>query len=60
MCATPTHAVVTANPPQYETIERFDMDSMRVRLFPDFDSAHTWAIENPHYITEVVAIEAAV
>ena len=51
-----THAVVTANMPQYENIERFDMGSMQVRLFEDQDAATEWAILNPHYITEVVPI----
>jgi hypothetical protein len=47
-------AVITGELPQYPGLE--SMWKPAVRLFDTFDAAHTWAIENPHYVTEVVEV----
>lgn len=50
------HAVVTADTPT-GTVDGFEAGTMKVHLFDTFDDAHTWAIENPHWITEIVPVE---
>lgn len=47
------YAVVTARMPQYafEIVEQVE-----VRLFDNKDDALEWAIENPHFVTEVVEV----
>lgn len=49
------HAVVTATVPRRSASQVFEQ--MRVRVFDTEDAAQQWAVENPHYITEVVPVE---
>lgn len=49
------HAVVTATVPRRSASQVFER--MRVRVFATEEEAHGWAVENPHYITEVVPVE---
>ena len=51
----PMHAVVTATVPRRREAQVFER--MKVHVFDTEDEAVGWAMEHPHYITEVVPVQ---
>lgn len=51
------HAVVTATVPRRSHPGPVVFEQLRVRVFATEEAAQEWAIENPHYVTEVVPAE---